>query len=398
MKVFLLSSNNNMIREWCKYFSDMPLVEIIHDDFCHFMDIHHKEISCVVSPANSFGLMDGGYDLAISRWFGWDLMKKVQQYIIDNYHGEQPVGTSFLIETGTSNIKLIHTPTMREPSAIKDPLVVYQCTRTCLIEAQKHSVNNIVIPAFGGECGYLKHELIAKLMYEAYIQVNEVSQTQLTWGNHRRTEDILDYSSSYGKIHESEMRNIRNDYLRILVGDIVDDKILSQGDAVVLPTNPMMRFGSGVSGAIFRKAGVDVLEDYAMRKYGISYEDETKANEMKVGDVRVTPGFGIPCDIIWVQGPKVWEYDDYKTAEDLLMNTYINLLNFANEEGYSSILVPSIGTGSYGFEHRKVAGRVIKTINDCLEEFSEVNLNEQMAVNLVLFDNESANYYLKTIS
>lgn len=194
------------------------------------------------------------------------------------------------------------------------------------------------------------------------------------------------------------MRNIRNDYLRILVGDIVDDKILSQGDAVVLPTNPMMRFGSGVSGAIFRKAGVDVLEDYAMRKYGISYEDETKANEMKVGDVRVTPGFGIPCDIIWVQGPKVWEYDDYKTAEDLLMNTYINLLNFANEEGYSSILVPSIGTGSCGFEHRKVAGRVIKTINDCLEEFSEVNLNEQMAVNLVLFDSESANYYLKTIS
>ena len=33
--------------------------------------------------------------------------------------------------------------------------------------------------------------------------------------------------------------------LKILCGNIVDDEILKLGDAIVLPINPMMRFGSG---------------------------------------------------------------------------------------------------------------------------------------------------------
>ena len=48
--------------------------------------------------------------------------------------------------------------------------------------------------------------------------------------------------------------------LNIVVGDITDNYLLSLADAIVLPTNPMMRCGAGVSGAIFRKAGVDDLE------------------------------------------------------------------------------------------------------------------------------------------
>ena len=45
--------------------------------------------------------------------------------------------------------------------------------------------------------------------------------------------------------------------LVILHGNIVDDDILKLGDTIVLPTNPMMRCGAGVSGAVFKKAGVD---------------------------------------------------------------------------------------------------------------------------------------------
>ncbi|WP_052055348.1 macro domain-containing protein [Myxosarcina sp. GI1] len=54
----------------------------------------------MVSAGNSFGLMDDGVDLAIIRYFGIDLMDKVQEYIIREFRGEQPVGTSFIIETG----------------------------------------------------------------------------------------------------------------------------------------------------------------------------------------------------------------------------------------------------------------------------------------------------------
>lgn len=69
--------------------------------------------------------------------------------------------------------------------------------------------------------------------------------------------------------------------LIVLHGNIVDDDILKLGDAIVLPTNPMMRCGAGVSGVIFKKAGVDQLEKYTEKVFGISYYDTTRKNEMK---------------------------------------------------------------------------------------------------------------------
>ena len=59
------------------------------------------------------------------------------------------------------------------------------------------------------------------------------------------------------------------EYFTILVGNIVSDEILQKGDAVVNPTNSWMRYGSGVCGAIYKKAGVEILTRYVREKYGI---------------------------------------------------------------------------------------------------------------------------------
>lgn len=53
---------------------------------------------------------------------------------------------------------------------------------------------------------------------------------------------------------------------RVLVGDITSDSILKGHDLIINPTNPQMVAGAGVSGAIFKKAGVDRLEDYTQKK------------------------------------------------------------------------------------------------------------------------------------
>lgn len=84
--------------------------------------------------------------------------------------------------------------------------------------------------------------------------------------------------------------------LNIVCVNIVSDKILKLGDAIVNPTNPMMRPGAGVSGEIFRMAGVDSLENYTSQKYGISYFNPPGKNEMKVTEVRITPGFALNKD------------------------------------------------------------------------------------------------------
>lgn len=188
MKIYLLDNNFNMIREWEKYFKGVPNVEIVYDNFENFM-LKYK-VDCVVSPANSFGLMDGGYDLAISKWFGWGLMENVQKYIKDHYYGEQPVATSFIIDTPKTGVKLIHTPTMRDPDEIKELLIVYQCMRTTLIEAIKNDVQEMVIPAFGGGAGWVKHETIARLMYQGYKQVIEYEGQDMNWNNHISNETL----------------------------------------------------------------------------------------------------------------------------------------------------------------------------------------------------------------
>lgn len=178
--------------------------------------------------------------------------------------------------------------------------------------------------------------------------------------------------------------------LVILAGNIVDDDILKLGDAIVLPTNPMMRCGAGVSGAIFRKAGVDTLEQYTERKYGISYYDTTRRNEMKPTEVRVTPGFALPCDILFAQGPKAYEYEDFKEALDLLLQTYLNVAHTAIEYGYKSILLPALGTGSYGFTHENTADAVIKLLGIIVKKYT-------LNVFFVVYDEKDKLFYTKHV-
>lgn len=168
MKIYLLDYNQNICDWWNFYFKDIPDIEIVCENFKKFMDSH--KVECIVSPANSYGLMDGGYDLAITKYFGEDLQKKVQKYILDNFLGEQPICTSIQVDINEHQ-KLIHTPTMRIPSHIKDPLVVYHCMRSALLLAKKNNIQSIVIPAFGGDCGNVNYSILTKMMYDAYTQV-----------------------------------------------------------------------------------------------------------------------------------------------------------------------------------------------------------------------------------
>ena len=159
--------------------------------------------------------------------------------------------------------------------------------------------------------------------------------------------------------------------LIIECGNIVDDRFLNKVDAVVNPTNPMMKYGGGVCGAIFDKAGIKELEDYTEKTFGIS-SDMLSNNLMDVAEVRVTPGFKMPCDIMFAQGPRVWQHNDYCEAEKLLLLTYKNVLKVAEQKGYRSILLPSLGTGIYGFEHEKVAKPVVELLK---RELQNLDLN-----------------------
>ncbi|MEG2274148.1 MAG: macro domain-containing protein [Clostridia bacterium] len=180
--------------------------------------------------------------------------------------------------------------------------------------------------------------------------------------------------------------------LNLFVGDIVSDKFLAMADVIVNPTNPMMLCGCGVSGAIFAKAGTENLENYTQKEYNISYYDDSRTNEMKPGEVRLTPGFKLNCDILFAQSPNLWHYEpeQYKVAENLLLLTYTNILKFAFQNGYHNILLPALGTGRYAFEHSKTAQPVASLIKSFIAD-------KDMNVHLVIYDEKSAKFYPKTL-
>lgn len=178
MKIYFVEEDYEKSKYLEIYFNNEKNIEIVTMEFKEFMEKYN--VRCIVSPANSFGLMDGGFDYAITEWFGIQLQKRVQKYIIDNYYGEQPVGTSFIIDAGKDNKYLIHTPTMRVPETIKDERVIYQCMRTTLMVAKENDIDSIAIPMFGGTAGEVKPQVIAKMMRLAYDQLNDIPN-EIDW-------------------------------------------------------------------------------------------------------------------------------------------------------------------------------------------------------------------------
>ncbi len=162
--------------------------------------------------------------------------------------------------------------------------------------------------------------------------------------------------------------------LKILIGDITSDEILKGHDAIVNATNPAMMHGGGVCGAIFDKVGTKELEAYIKENF---------KTLMRVGEVRITPGFNLGMDIIFAQGPKYYDYDN---PLKVLQTTYLNLLNEINRNNYKNILLPSLGTGIYGFNHEEVGKMVVSTITEFIKD-KEINID------LVLYLEKDKKYY-----
>lgn len=188
MKIILLDNKRPMCLAWKKYFKDIPNVEVVNEDI-EYYDIDN--IDCLVSPANSYGLMDGGYDFALTRIFGDEMQHAVQNYIINNLYGEQQVGSSIIVDIPNTNKKLIHTPTMRIPSPIVDSEIIYTAMRSTLMCALNNNVKKIIIPAFGGATGMLPFNTIAIEMYKAYIQIFNININVHSWNDVFKRDDLM---------------------------------------------------------------------------------------------------------------------------------------------------------------------------------------------------------------
>lgn len=115
---------------------------------------------CVATAGNSFGLMDAGMDLAVLKFFGTQIQERIQKKILEDYCGEQPVGSAFVVETGRLDHPYVaHAPTMRVPMNIAGTDHVYLATWATLLAVRHHNrtadrkIQTLVCPAFGAGTG-----------------------------------------------------------------------------------------------------------------------------------------------------------------------------------------------------------------------------------------------------
>lgn len=171
-KIYLVDVDPELVNEWQVAFADIDIVEPVSSDY------FEVPADCLVSPANSFGFMDGGLDAVISYELGDAIQVKVQSEIVTRYHGELPVGCAVIVETDNKVWPyLISAPTMRIPEDVSQSVNAYLAFRAILLEIAKFNQQNpktkiksLLCPGLATGIGNMSAKRCATQMKEAYVQ------------------------------------------------------------------------------------------------------------------------------------------------------------------------------------------------------------------------------------
>src|SRR5262245_26939492 len=128
MKIVLSAIDDRLSDAWKRRCGDLDFVEF------HQGSILDVQCDAVVSPANSYGFMDGGIDGIYLDHFGPDIQMRVRRQILDYHSGEILCGQADVVETLNAKIPfLVFAPTMRVPMVLKDSVNPYLAARAIFL-------------------------------------------------------------------------------------------------------------------------------------------------------------------------------------------------------------------------------------------------------------------------
>jgi O-acetyl-ADP-ribose deacetylase (regulator of RNase III) len=170
MKLILTAVDESLADAWTKFCGDLDFVTVHHGSI---LDV---DCDAVVSPANSYGFMDGGIDGLYMWHFGDDIQMRVRRQIFDYHYGEIVVGQADVVETRNEQIPyLIFAPTMRVPMNLQETVNPYLAARAIFLlmmngsfksgefTGQKISdrINTIAFPGLGTGVGKVSYNICA---------------------------------------------------------------------------------------------------------------------------------------------------------------------------------------------------------------------------------------------
>lgn len=165
--------------------------------------------------------------------------------------------------------------------------------------------------------------------------------------------------------------------IQIVQGDLTTEEV----DAIVNAANEQLQHGGGVAWAISKKGGAAIQNesDDWVRQHGpVSHSRPAW-----------TSGGLLPAKfVIHAVGP-VWGDGD---EDNKLSDAVKGSLRVADELKCSSIALPAISTGIFGFPKDRAAGIIFSAI----EKFFESTPSNIKVVKLILFDQATVDVFLKS--
>lgn len=168
-------------------------------------------------------------------------------------------------------------------------------------------------------------------------------------------------------------KTIHNKILRLVKGDLTERQV----GAIVNAANSYLQHGGGVAGAIVTKGG------------HIIQEESDKIGFTPVGTAVITTAGKLPAQfVIHTVGPRMGEGDE----DNKLKNAVLSSLMLASQKGLSSISVPAISSGIFGFPKDRCAKILVSESANFLKEHKDSSLD---TVEFVIRDDETLSHFKK---
>jgi len=159
--------------------------------------------------------------------------------------------------------------------------------------------------------------------------------------------------------------------LEVSQGDITHQETEAIGNAA----NSALAGGGGVDGAIHRAGGPAIMSELRSKYKGCP-----------TGSAVITGGGNLKAKyVIHAVGPR---YSGSPRDAELLSSAYRKSLELCTQNKISSIALPSISTGVYGYPVEEASQIALKTVMDYLKNHPEIKL-----VRFVLFDSNTYRVY-----
>jgi O-acetyl-ADP-ribose deacetylase (regulator of RNase III) len=212
LKIILSAVEKELYNAWKIFTEDLPDVEIYHGSI---LDL---SVDAVVSPANSYGFMDGGIDLLYSHRLGWHVQERLQKIIKQKHYGELLIGQAEIVETDVEQIPfVIAAPTMRVPMILKDTVNPYLAARAVFLlikygtffdgnykgEPINKFVQSVAFPGLATGVGRVGFNTCAKQMQKA---IEDFVLEQNTY-----PQSWVDASAKHQELYTDKIRNLQYD-------------------------------------------------------------------------------------------------------------------------------------------------------------------------------------------